>query len=249
MAFAIFDIETRIDKRLLNRSFFAAEGIDDEEACRRFRADLRARRGGEFFPITLQVPISIAIGRVGDDHVLHSVDSLAQDDYSEERLVREFWSRAERFNGSLVSFNGRHFDLPILELQALRYGITLSRHFAEPAGARNRWTEARHLDLYDFLTNYGAVGLRGGMNLLLKLIEMPGKRGIDGSQVQAMYEAGRLEEIHRYCRDDVIQTYFLFLRVELMRGRIDEAAYQGAHEASARFLGQLGCGPVGSGGG
>lgn len=248
MAFAIFDIETRIDKRLLNQAFFAGEGIDDEEACRRFRADLRERRGGNFFPITLQVPISIAVGQVSDDCILRSVESLAQPDYSEERLVREFWSRAERFSGCLVSFNGRQFDLPVLELQALRYGIALPRHFAEPAAARNRYAEARHLDLYDFLANYGAVGLRGGMNLLLKMIGMPGKSAMDGSQVQAMYEAGRLDEIHRYCRDDVIQTYFLFLRVELMRGRIDQAAYQAAREASAGFIEQPGGGSSGAGG-
>ena len=66
---------------------------------------------------------------------------------------------------------------------------------------------------------------------------------VDGSQVQDLYEQGRLEEIHRYCRNDVVQTYFLFLRVELMRGRIDDAAYQRAREASSRFLAEIGAPP------
>ena len=53
----------------------------------------------------------------------------------------------------------------------------------------------------DFITNYGAFQVRGGMNLLLKMIGMPGKTGMDGSQVQeSFFEAGRLGEIHRYCR-------------------------------------------------
>jgi 3'-5' exonuclease len=239
MAFAVFDIETRIDKHLLREVFFAGEALSDEEAYERMREQLSSR-GRDFMPTVLHIPISIAVGNVGDDHVLHSVESLAIGDYSEEKLVREFWTRAERFPGCLVSFNGRRFDLPVLELQALRYGIALPAHFAAaPESARYRYSDVRHLDLLDFITNYGAFQVRGGMDLLLKLIGLPGKVGIDGSQVQAMYEAGRLDEIHRYCRNDVIQTYFLLLRVELMRGRIDAAAYETARAASAHFLEEL----------
>lgn len=240
--FAIFDIETRVDKRLLNQALCAGEGLSDEDAYQRLREQLRARRGSDFFPMTLHVPISIAIGGVGADHVLRAVESLALDGYSEEALAREFWARAERFAGCLVTFNGRRFDLPVLELAALRYGIAAPNHFAEgPGTARARYSTERHLDLCDYLTNFGASGgLRGGMDLLLKMIGLPGKAGVNGSQVQELYERGRLEEIHRYCRSDVIQTYFLFLRVELMRGRIDAAAYQAARDASAHFLAEVG---------
>jgi 3'-5' exonuclease len=239
MAFAVFDIETRIDKRLLNQVFFAGENLSDEDAWSSYREQLARRNGSDFFPTTLHVPISIAVGNVGDDHVLRSVESLALDDYSEERLVREFWARAERFPGCLVSFNGRRFDIPVLELQALRYGISAPSHFSAEDSPRSRYSAERHLDLFDFLTNYGASRIAGGMNLLLKMIGMPGKTELAGAKVQEYYEAGRLDEIHRYCRNDVIQTYFLFLRVELMRGRLDEAAYQAAYEASAHFLNEV----------
>ena len=65
---------------------------------------------------------------------MRSVESLALDGYSEEALAREFWARAERFAGCLVTFNGRRFDFPVLELAALRYGIAAPAHFAEGAG-------------------------------------------------------------------------------------------------------------------
>ncbi|MGH7906633.1 MAG: hypothetical protein ACREP6_08395 [Candidatus Binataceae bacterium] len=45
--------------------------------------------------------------------------------------------------------------------------------------------------------------------------------------------------MHRYCRCDVVQTYFLFLRVELMRGRIDPAAYADARAASEHFMAEF----------
>jgi len=241
--FAIFDIETRVDKRLLNQALCAGEGLSDEDAFQRLREQLRARRGSDFFPLTLHIPISIAIGDVGADHALRAVESLALDGYSEESLAREFWTRAERFPGCLVTFNGRRFDFPVLELAALRYGIAAPAHFSEGA-TRARYSTERHLDLFDYLTNFGASGgLRGGMDLLLKMIGLPGKMEIDGAQVQELYEQGRLEEIHRYCRNDVVQTYFLFLRVELMRGRIDEAAYRHARDASAHFLVEIGAPP------
>jgi predicted PolB exonuclease-like 3'-5' exonuclease len=246
--FAIVDIETRVDKHLLNQSFFARENLSDQEAYERYREQLRGRDGSDFFPLTLHVPISIAVGNADEDRILRAVESLALTGYSEETLVREFWTRAERFDGCLVTFNGRRFDLPVLELSALRYGIAAPSYFSADDSTRSRHNSQRHLDLYHFLTNYGAVGLRGGMNLLLKMIGMPGKTGLDGSMVQEYFEAGRIEEIHRYCRTDVIQTYFLFLRVELMRGRIDEATYRAACAASDHFLAEIDREPPSAGG-
>ena len=236
MAFAIFDVETRVDKHLLNQVYFEGQGLSDAEAFERYREDLRRRRDSDFFPITLHLPISIAIGNVGDDYVLNSVESVALGDYAEEQLVREFWIRAERFAGTLVSFNGRRFDIPVLELAALRHGIAAPVHFNDEGLARNRYSGARHFDLFDYLTNFGAVSLAGGMDLLLKMIGMPGKTGMDGSMVQEYFESGRLDEIHRYCRNDVVQTYFLFLRVALMRGEISDDAYHAASEASQHFI-------------
>ncbi|HEY2106498.1 MAG TPA: 3'-5' exonuclease [Candidatus Binataceae bacterium] len=230
----MLDIETRIDKRLLREVLYPDLEIDEEQAYLRLREEL----GGGFFPTSLHIPISIAVGNVNEDHILESVESLSG--ASEGDLVREFWRRAEHFGGCLVTFNGRGFDLPVLELHALRHGIGAPAHFAQ----RSRGFEDRHLDLQDFLTHRGDFRIRGGLDLLLKSIGLPGKTGIDGSRVQELYEAGRLDEIHRYCRSDVIQTYFLFLRVELMRGSIDPARYRRAWEAGSRFLAEIGAPPA-----
>ena len=235
MAFAVFDVETRVDKHLLNQVYFDGQGLSDNDAYQHYREDLRRRRDSDFFPLTLHLPISIAIGNVGDDYVLRAVESLAVNDYSEEKLVREFWARAERFAGTLVTFNGRRFDIPVLELSALRHGIAAPAHFADASPARDRHS-ARHLDLYDYLTNFGAVSLTGGMDLLTKMMGLPGKTDMHGAMVQEYFEAGRLDEIHRYCRNDVVQTYFLFLRVALLRGEIDEDTHNAAAEASKHFL-------------
>jgi predicted PolB exonuclease-like 3'-5' exonuclease len=235
MRFAVLDIETRVDKRLAREVLYSGQQMDEEQAWLRMREEL----GGGFPPASLHVPISICVGNVNEQHILESVENLAEGRPSEAELVREFWRRAEHFSGCIVTYNGRGFDLPVLELHALRHGIAAPAHFAQ----RGRYANERHLDLQDFLTNRGDFRIRGGLNLLLKSIGLPGKSEIDGARVQELYDAGRLEEIHRYCRSDVIQTYFLFLRVELMRGRIGQAQYQHAWEASAHFLAEIGAAP------
>jgi predicted PolB exonuclease-like 3'-5' exonuclease len=235
LSYAIFDIETRIDKRLVNETLFRGDGLSEEEAFQRLRNDLLENRGNDFFPLSFHVPISIAVGTVSGEYRLQSVETIAEQEYGEERLVREFWSRVDRFPGCLVTFNGRQFDLPVLELQALRYGCVVPRYFGGDPSYRQRFKVDKHFDLHEFLTNFGAFRIRGGFDLLLRSIGLPGKGSVDGSRVQQMWQEGRLAEIHAYCRRDVIQTYFLLLRVELMRGRITPEHYERVLAESADY--------------
>ncbi len=239
MEFAVFDIETRVDKQLLNQVFFARDRISDDEAYLRFREELRAR-GNDFFPLTLHVPISIAIGNVSEDHLLRGVETLRMSGNTEEAFVREFWIWLENFRGCLISFNGRRFDLPVLELAAMRWEISAPHYFDDSDSPRSGNRLERHLDLCEYLTNFGAVGLRGGMDLLLRMLGLPGKLAMNGAMVQEYYDSGRLDEIHRYCRIDVVRTYLLFLRVELMRGRLDQASYQATWSSGLQFFEKLG---------
>src|SRR5919197_5100307 len=241
MSFAIFDIETRIDKAFVKATMYPRQDLTDDQAYERFRRQIIAERDGrsDFLPVAFHVPVSIVVGNVTGDHNLTSVEVLCEQNYSEEGIVCEFWRRVEMFPGTLVSFNGRNFDLPVLELQALRYGCQAPRYFNDKYGHRYRYSEERHYDLFDFLSNVGVSRIRGGFNLLARLIRLPGKTWVDGSMIQGLWEAGQLRLIHAYCRQDVIQTYGLFLRIELMRGRLTPEAYQAAWEASAPFREEL----------
>jgi hypothetical protein len=58
------------------------------------------------------------------------------------------------------------------------------------------------------------------LNLLANLIGKPGKTGIDGSQIQDMHDRGEREAINDYCRCDVLDTYFVFLRSRVMLGKL-----------------------------
>lgn len=236
MSFLVFDMETRVDKGLLRAVHFRGEPLGDDAAYERMRDELR-RDGGDFFPLTLQVPISIAFGEAGDDYVLQRVDVLGANTLGEAGLVRAFWSRLEAFEGTLVSFNGRGFDLPVLELQALRHGCSAPRYFGERNGLRGRG--GRHSDLYDWFTNGGASRLRGGLDLVAKLIGLPGKQAVSGADVQMLWERGRWADIHRYCRDDVLQTYFILLQVAHLRGLLSAEQLAHAETATRSYRAEL----------
>jgi predicted PolB exonuclease-like 3'-5' exonuclease len=55
---------------------------------------------------------------------------------------------------------------------------------------------------------------------------LPGKIGVDGSQVEGLYRTGQLESIQKYCLADVAQTALLFLRFRLLQGQIAPEAYR-----------------------
>src|SRR5207302_1482379 len=84
-------------------------------------------------------------------------------------------------------------------------------------GSRNRF-QGSHLDLMDWLTNFGAARLNGGMNLLSKLLGKPGKMEVDGSAVYQMHRAGQAQDINDYCLCDTLDTYFIFLRTRVLTG-------------------------------
>ena len=52
------------------------------------------------------------------------------------------------------------------------------------------------------------------------LLGLPGKLGFSGAQVWDAYRAGDIGAIRRYCETDVLNTYLVYLRFELLRGRL-----------------------------
>jgi predicted PolB exonuclease-like 3'-5' exonuclease len=61
---------------------------------------------------------------------------------------------------------------------------------------------------------------------------LPGKPdGISGAEVEKYYRDGHIREIADYCESDVLNTYRVWLRYELFRGRLSDGEFQ-ASEAN-----------------
>ena len=101
----------------------------------------------DFIPYTFQIPISVAVGKVSADFRLMDVVVLDEPQFRPHVITENFWRGWEKYQRpTLVSFNGRGFDLPLLELSAFRYGLSLPRWFqatGKPSSSRGadttRW--------------------------------------------------------------------------------------------------------------
>ncbi len=145
-------------------------------------------------------------------------------DERERALLEDFSRFVGRARPVLVTYNGRSFDLPVIALRALCHGTPLAWYYREP-NVRYRYSEQGHLDLCDWLADHGATR-SGSLDAVARLIGLPGKVGVDGSQVEGLYRAGQLAEIQRYCLADVAQTALLFLRFRLLQGVLRPEQYQ-----------------------
>ena len=157
--------------------------------------------------------------------------SSGDPDQRERALLEEFSRFVGRARPVLVTYNGRAFDLPVIALRALCHGTPLAWYYRE-RNVRYRYSEEGHLDLCDWLADHGATR-SGSLDAVARLIGLPGKVGVDGSQVEGLYHAGHLDEIQRYCLADVAQTALLFLRFRLLQGVLRPDQYQ---EVTAALL-------------
>jgi predicted PolB exonuclease-like 3'-5' exonuclease len=142
----------------------------------------------------------------------------------EAAMLQDFSEFMEKNRPHLVTWNGRGFDLPVIALRCLRHGIPL-RWYYRVRDYRYRYSETGHLDLADFLSEHHAARPLS-LDAAAHLVGLPGKCGVDGSQVQGLFNAGQIESIRNYCLSDVAQTAFLFLRYRLVSGALDRPGYQ-----------------------
>ncbi|HUE71846.1 MAG TPA: 3'-5' exonuclease [Pirellulaceae bacterium] len=223
--YLVFDIESVADGPLVAKLRYPTEDLAPEEAVRRYRAELMAKYETDFIPYTFQLPVSIIVAKVAADYRLLDLVALDEPQFRSHVMTEHFWRGWQAYKRpTLVSFNGRTFDLPLLELAAFRYGLSLPSWFALNAKTydqpRHRYNMEAHLDLHDVLTNFGASRFNGGLNLAANLLGKPGKMDVQGYMVQDLANEGKLAQINDYCRCDVLDTYFVFLRCAVMLGQL-----------------------------
>ena len=240
--YLVFDIETRVDKDLVKQIYDPENCLTLDQAYDTARDRILERSGqqSDFFPIPFHIPIAISTLQADEKYRIRSLGCFGAERFSEAELVSKFWQTFESTR-TFVSFNGRTFDLPVLESMAFKHGISLPRYFAAGEGRStfrgSRYSDAYHFDLCDFLSNFGAYP-RNSLNLWAKLSGLPGKYTIAGEDVEYLFRQGRQKEVNQYCVTDVLQTYLLFLRVELLRGKLDKAGYDAAVAATKEDLKQ-----------
>ena len=204
----VLDIETvgapveEIPERALDYLYRALErDAPDEEELERRRQDLEERFGLD--PATGRI---ICIGcfdtETDEETVFYGGEEVD--------ILKRFWAwLANHPPELLVTFNGKRFDLPYLNVRSAIHSLTPSVQLPD-----GRHTRRPHFDVQEVLSADDRRR-RGGLDYFCAIFGLDSpKSSLDGSQIATAYADGRIEEIARYCLADCRATGALFERLK-----------------------------------
>ena len=236
----VFDIETIPDIEG-GRKLYGLDNLDDAGVAKAM-FHLRAQKtGSEFLPHHLQriVAISVTFRGRGDDF---KVWTLGDESAGEQEIIQRFFDGIDRYTPTIVSWNGSGFDLPVIHYRAMLHKIAAPRYWDMGEDDQSfKWNNYisryhnRHTDLMDVLAMYSGRA-NAPLDELATLFGFPGKMGMDGSKVWDAFQNGQIGDIRDYCETDVLNTWLVYLRFELMRGHIDQQRYVSECELVRKHL-------------
>ncbi len=237
----VFDIETIPDIAGLRKLQDIDAGMSDDAVAELvFQRRRQQTNGSDFLPLHQHKVIAISCVMRNDDGL--KAWSLGKIDDSEKEIIQRFFDGIERYTPQLISWNGGGFDLPVLHYRSLVHGIAAPKYWDMGEDDRDyKWNNyisryhMRHLDLMDLLALYQARA-NAPLDQIAQLCGFPGKLGMDGSQVWPAYQRGELAAIRDYCETDVMNTYLVYLRFQLMKGTITPAGYAEEEKIVRAFL-------------
>src|SRR5262245_3159130 len=199
-------------------------------------ADIREAMGDKFPKHIYHsiVCIGALVAHREQDH--WAVDALGAPhvgERSEKALIASFVDRIAELTPRLVTFNGSSFDFPVLRYRAMIHGVAAPGLSARPYF--HRYSEDA-VDLCDVLSSFSPQG-RATLHELCRVMGLPGKPdAINGAEVATYFRDGRIREIAAYCESDVVNTYRVWLRHELFRGRLTDAEFKASEACVLDFM-------------
>jgi predicted PolB exonuclease-like 3'-5' exonuclease len=194
-------------------------------------AFVEATRAGDAPDVPLDVSrvVGAHTGRHSEASLLRRLDQSLG---AGERPVIVGWNTAG-FDMPLFRYRGMALSVPMPHL-AFRYPSDTPRWKwqARPA-PRDYWARYAddHVDLCEVLANWQG-GAKAKLSEVAALLDIPGKVGMEGGQVEGAILDGRHDEVCRYCEGDTVLLYVVYLRYLLLTGDLTPAA----HHASLASL-------------
>ncbi len=134
---------------------------------------------------------------------------------SEKEMLIKFWEIVEKYE-TFVTFNGRAFDVPFLMIRSMILGVRPSKNLMANRYLSYQPGFAKHVDLLDQLSFYGALRRKGSLHLWCHAlgIKSPKAQGIDGDDVKKLFESGRAKDIALYNGRDLAATAALYKKYQ-----------------------------------
>lgn len=226
----VFDIETIPDIVGIKKIQNLSSSMSDKDVADYAFSEQYKKTGNYFLPHFLHRIIVISC--VFRDEKKFEVHSLGLKTDSEENIIYLFYRIIEKYTPQLVSWNGSGFDLPVLHYRSLIHGVRALRYWETGNNNKDfKWNNYinryhdRHIDLMDILALH-QIRANSSLNNISKLCGFPGKVNIDGKDVWCFFQKGKIEEIRNYCETDVVNTYLLYCKFQLIRGFFSRSDYE-----------------------
>ncbi len=228
MAKLVFDIETsalplqNFDAAQQEYLFREVEKLTEDGARETKRAEIQ--RQFNLWPLTARVVcIAMLNADTARGQALFIADDFEPDGDEagpvefvplpdEVELLTAFWDVAKHYE-TVVTFNGRGFDVPFIYLRSAVLNVPISRK----NWLGYRFQTEPHCDLAEQLTFYNVSGREGAarrvnLDFYCKAfgIESPKSFGVTGMDVNDLMAQGRYREIAEYCLRDVQATVLLY---------------------------------------
>lgn len=130
---------------------------------------------------------------------------------TEKEMLESFWSGAKNYQ-DFISFNGRCFDGPFLMIRSAIHKIKPTQDLMSNRYLSSQKYGAKHIDLLDQLTFYGAVRRKGSLHLWSRAfnINSPKSQGITGDDIGRFFKERKFLEIAKYNAGDLFATKSLY---------------------------------------
>jgi predicted PolB exonuclease-like 3'-5' exonuclease len=237
----VFDIETVPDVNT-GRRLYDLDGLSDKEIAEVMFTKRRQDTGGNSDFLRQHLHQIVAISVVLSNSNELKVWSLGDVNSDEKDIIQRFFEGIEKYTPKLVSWNGRGFDLPVLHYRSLLHGVQSPRYWETGNDDQSfRWNNYlsryhdRHTDLMDVIAGFEFRSI-APLTEISSMLGFPGKMGMDGSKVWDTYLNGDLQAIRDYCETDVLNTYLVYMRYELIRGNFTENSYNRECERLKKLL-------------
>ena len=223
----IFDIET-IGEDFDSLDHTSQESLTrwikkDSETEKEYLRELEALKDGlGFSPFTGEV---VAIGVLdyeknkvvvtyqapGEEGEEFEEDGVIYKAMSEADMLKNFWKGSEHYN-EFVTFNGRCFDVPFLMVRSAVHKIKPTKDLMANRYLSSQRDAAKHVDLQDQMTFYGALRRKGGLHIISRAFGIPSPKesGIKGDDVGRLFTEKRYKDIARYNAGDLYATRDLY---------------------------------------
>ncbi|MEP7162291.1 MAG: ribonuclease H-like domain-containing protein [Candidatus Moraniibacteriota bacterium] len=229
MSTLIFDIET------VGEDFSALDETTKDNLTRWIKREAKSdaeyeeslvelEEGLGFSPLTGQI---VAIGVLDAERdkaaVYYQPKDATDADFEEENckyealsekdMLMKFWEIVTKYD-TFVTFNGRQFDVPFMVVRSAVHGVKPTKNLLANRYLQHQPYNAKHVDLIDQLSFYGAMRKRGSLHLWTRAfgIESPKAQGVTGDQVRGLFKEGKYKEIAKYNARDLRATLELYRR-------------------------------------